>query len=67
MPEQPKQQKRFCNELEAAEYLGLSVLTLQCWRLRKTGPVYCKFGKSVRYSIAELERYAEACRVRPAA
>lgn len=59
--------KRYYNEQQAAEYLGLSVLTLQCWRLRKTGPCFHKFGKSVRYSISELDRYAEACRVPTAA
>ena len=66
MPEQ-RQLKRYFNEFEAAEYLGLSVACLQDWRLRKAGPSFHKFGKAVRYSTAELERYAEACRVRTAA
>jgi len=67
MSEQQKLQKRFYNELEAADILGLSVGTLQNWRLYKTGPAYHKFGKAVRYARVELERYAEACVVRTAA
>jgi Helix-turn-helix domain len=67
MPEQQKLQKRFCNELEAADFLAVSVGTLQDWRLHKTGPAYHKFGRAVRYARVELERYAEACRVPTAA
>jgi hypothetical protein len=67
MSEQQKPQKRFYNELEAADFLAVCVGTLQDWRLHKTGPAYHKFGRAVRYSRVELERYAEACRVPTAA
>jgi hypothetical protein len=64
MSETKKLQKRYCNEVEAAEYLSVSVGTLQDWRLHKTGPAYHKFGRAVRYALVELERYAESCVVR---
>ena len=56
-------QKRHCDEVAAAEYLGLSVATLRDWRFHRVGPVFCKFGKAVRYPVSELERFAEAARV----
>jgi hypothetical protein len=62
-----KKQAKHCDEYAAAEFLGLSVATLRDWRFRRIGPPFCKFGKAVRYSRLELERYAEACRVPMAA
>jgi hypothetical protein len=59
--------KRHTNEHGAAEFLDVTVNTLQDWRLKKTGPVYCKFGRAVRYPLAELERFADAARVQTAA
>jgi hypothetical protein len=67
MSEQQKLQKRFYNELEAADFLAVSVGTLQDWRLHRTGPVYHKFGRAVRYARIELECYAESCRIPTAA
>jgi hypothetical protein len=43
------------------------VATLRDWRFHRVGPVYCKFGKAVRYPITELEKFAEESRVRMAA
>jgi hypothetical protein len=37
------------NENQAAEFLGVSVRTLQAWRVRGGGPAYCKIGRAVRY------------------
>lgn len=54
------------DERQAAQYLGLSVSTLQQWRFRCKGPDYLKFGKAVRYRVADLEAFAEAHVVRPA-
>jgi len=50
-------------EREAAEYLGLSVYTLQQWRFRGQKPDYLKLGKAVRYREADLEAFIESCRV----
>jgi hypothetical protein len=33
----------------AAAFLGVSVRTLQAWRVRGGGPRYCKIGRAVRY------------------
>ncbi len=45
----------------------LSVATLRDWRFRRVGPPFCKFGKSVRYPVRELEKFAEAAIVKTAA
>jgi len=39
------------NENRAAEFLGVSVRTLQAWRVRGGGP---KIGRAVRYQRREL-------------
>jgi predicted DNA-binding transcriptional regulator AlpA len=45
------------NETQAAELLGLSVRTLQNWRLRGGGPPYQKLGRAVRYSLIKLRQW----------
>jgi len=45
---------------QAAERLGLSVFTLEAWRVRGGGPVYVKLGKAVRYSDQELDNFEKA-------
>jgi Helix-turn-helix domain len=42
------------NENQAAEFLGVSVRTLQAWRVRGGGPPYVKIGRSVRYQRRQL-------------
>jgi Helix-turn-helix domain len=37
------------NETQAAMFLGVSVRTLQAWRVRGGGPPYVKIGRTVRY------------------
>src|SRR5262245_40661570 len=37
------------NESQAANLLGVSVRTLQAWRVRGGGPRYIKIGRAVRY------------------
>jgi hypothetical protein len=41
-------------EGQAAEFLGISVRTLQAWRVRGGGPRYCKIGRAVRYQRRAL-------------
>ncbi|MDR1660074.1 MAG: helix-turn-helix domain-containing protein [Desulfovibrio sp.] len=55
------------NEREAAKFLGLAVKTLQDWRYQMTGPVYLKLngGRSVRYSLDDLRRFMDSCKVQP--
>jgi predicted DNA-binding transcriptional regulator AlpA len=47
------------NTAVAANYLGLSESTLNKWRLTGDGPRYFKFGRAVRYRIADLDDWAE--------
>jgi predicted DNA-binding transcriptional regulator AlpA len=49
-------------EIAAAKLLGLSVGTLRNWRSQRRGPPWIKMGRSVRYGIADLEKYLAACR-----
>lgn len=50
---------------EAAKVLGLSVATLRAWRLRRRGPRYLRFGRAVRYLIADLDRFIESNTIDP--
>ncbi|WP_428521991.1 helix-turn-helix transcriptional regulator [Roseibium sp.] len=45
------------NETKAAEYLGLSVRTLQAWRVRGGGPTFVKAGRAVRYRPDDLNAW----------
>lgn len=56
----PKAITRLLTETEAAEILGLSIRTLQAWRLTGGGPRYAKIGRLVRYSNADLAAFVEA-------
>ena len=61
-------QKRYLTDVEAAAYLQVSKSFLRQARCygnrpdRTPGPPYVKFGRSVRYSIEDLDRYAESCK-----
>jgi hypothetical protein len=48
------------DEKAAAGYLGkLSPKTLQAWRLRGTGPIFRKIGRTVRYLREDLDHYIQ--------
>jgi Helix-turn-helix domain len=47
------------NENRAAEFLGVSVRTLQAWRVRGGGPPYLKIGRSVRYQRRALTAFQQ--------
>jgi Helix-turn-helix domain len=47
------------NEAQAAQILGLSVRTLQAWRVRGGGPPYVKVGRAVRYQRRVLAAFQE--------
>jgi excisionase family DNA binding protein len=49
--------RKIINTREAAEYLGLTESTLEKWRCYGTGPRFCKVGRSVRYRMADIEKY----------
>jgi predicted DNA-binding transcriptional regulator AlpA len=46
-------------ENQAAEFLGMSVRTLQAWRVRGGGPPYVKIGRAVRYRRRTLVAFQE--------
>jgi excisionase family DNA binding protein len=46
-------------EAQAAEYLGLSVRTLQAWRVRGVGPPFARLGRAVRYRRSALATYLD--------
>jgi len=44
---------------EAADYLGLSVSTLNKWRVTGDGPKFVKLGRAVAYRISDLHEWLE--------
>lgn len=50
---------------KAAAFLGISTQTLANWRWLRKGPDYSRFGaKAVRYQVADLVAWRDACKVR---
>jgi phage terminase Nu1 subunit (DNA packaging protein) len=69
MPTGPnrKDDDALLNEVQAAEFLDLSIRTLQAWRVRSAGPPFVKAGRAVRYRRRDLIDWIDAntcCRVR---
>lgn len=54
----PPEQPQFLTTRQAANMLGLSTRVLEKWRLEGRPPSFVKFGWAVRYSRAELDRFA---------
>jgi hypothetical protein len=52
-------------EVEAADFLRLSVRTLQAWRIRIAGPAFVQVGRAVRYRRCDLIAWIEANTVSP--
>ena len=52
--------ERLFDEKPASDYLGLSVRTLQTWRLKGGGPVFCKLGSRVKYRLSDLDDFIRA-------
>jgi hypothetical protein len=55
----------FFTEQQAASILCQSVRTLQKWRTIDQGPAVHKFGRSIRYSRADLLLWIASCRTAP--
>jgi predicted DNA-binding transcriptional regulator AlpA len=47
-------------EQDAADFLSLSVRTLQSWRIRMAGPPFVQVGRAVRYRRRDLVTWIEA-------
>ena len=56
----PPSGDRLMTEKEAAEYLAVSVRTLQDKRLRGGGPLFVKLFRSVRYRLSDLDGFIAA-------
>lgn len=52
------------NTREAAEYVRLGKPTLERFRIRGDGPVYCQLGGAVRYRRYDLDAWLESRRIR---
>lgn len=50
-------------EIDAADFLRLSVRTLQAWRHQRHGPAFVRAGRAIRYRRADLIAWIEANRV----
>jgi len=48
---------------QASAILGFQVDTLRAWRREGRGPNFFRFGRQIRYSVEEIERFAARCRV----
>lgn len=49
---------------EAAELLGVTVSTLNCWRTEQRGPAFIRVSsRCVRYRLSDLNLFADARRV----
>jgi predicted DNA-binding transcriptional regulator AlpA len=45
---------KLLTEKDVAPILGVSVYTLQRWRVRRVGPRYVKLGRAIRYRMSDL-------------
>lgn len=53
------------DERAAADFLDVSIKTVQGWRSRRTGPRYYKLSNRVKYSLDDLRAYRDSCAVEP--
>lgn len=67
MNEHAHQKPEWLTTEQLAAELETPLNTLLHWRKCAKGPPYHKFGRRVRYKRADVESWAESCRVGPAA
>ncbi|MEI7637807.1 MAG: helix-turn-helix domain-containing protein [Syntrophus sp. (in: bacteria)] len=56
-------EKEYLNEKEVSQLIGRALSTLRNDRFNRRGLPYHKYGKSVRYSKADILKILEKCRV----
>jgi predicted DNA-binding transcriptional regulator AlpA len=49
------------NELQVAEYIGMSVASVRRWRTIRNGPKFLKIGSAVRYKRKDVEEWLDVC------
>ena len=52
----------YLSSREVSVIYGIQAKTLEMWRWRGVGPKFRKFGRLVRYSVRDLEEWAEDCK-----
>src|ERR1700733_1564035 len=56
--------RRVCRQLvstrELSEVCGVPESTLRYWRCAESGPPYVKLGGTIKYDLADVERYVRA-------
>jgi hypothetical protein len=56
----PPAESEWLTPAQAAALLGLSVTTLEIWRVKGKGPEFCKLGRNVvRYKRMDITAYLE--------
>ncbi len=55
---------KYLNENEVSEVTGIAVQTLRNWRQLNRGFPYSKVGRTVRYSLTDVETFMESRKVR---
>jgi excisionase family DNA binding protein len=50
----------FLTEEQTAEFLNISVRTLQAWRIKLAGPRFVRVGRAIRYRRSDLTAWIEA-------
>ena len=55
-----KDNEALLNEVQAAQFLNLSIRTLQAWRLRSAGPRIVRAGRAIRYRRRDLIAWIDA-------
>ncbi|MGL1921580.1 MAG: helix-turn-helix domain-containing protein [Hyphomicrobiales bacterium] len=51
--------KEYLITKDVAEHISVSKKTLERWRYIGTGPIFKKFGRSVRYAKGDLDKWVE--------
>jgi hypothetical protein len=51
------------DEREAAQRIGYQPITLRTWRMQGRGPAYIRAGRSIRYTLPDLDAWRSAHRV----
>jgi predicted DNA-binding transcriptional regulator AlpA len=47
-------------EVQVGQLLGLSIRTLQAWRVRRAGPPFVQVGRAIRYRRSDLVSWIDA-------
>lgn len=61
----PTDPEALLSEIQAADFLNLSIRTLQAWRAQGRGPSFVHAGRSIRYRLADLHSWISANTIDP--